>query len=423
MYLCMLMAVPVILGLLSLAFSKGRITLKEFLVMEAAVAVVLTLGYFIARYQSTSDREVWNSKIVEKARNIVSCSHSYPCNCYESCSSDGKGNQSCTTICQTCYEHSFDVDWDVYTSSRERINISRIDSQGLDQPPRWTQAYVGEPVTTAHGYTNYILANPDSILRRTGATDRFKQWIPQYPLNIYDYYRCNKFLSVGYTEPGDGFWQHLLSDINGDLGPTKQVNVIVVAVKNADPAYEYALSEAWIGGKKNDVIVLLGVPDYPKIGWARILSWSTAADLKVDLRDQILQIGTMEKRDEIAAAIRENVQAKFKRRHMKDFEYLIAGAQPGTTGTIVLFVLGSAMCLVLAVFFYREDPFGPYQPGTRRSSGEINAADLYARIRAVQANRFGIGPKPRTPQGGTCVPPGLARTEMFRRPKTGFKKF
>jgi hypothetical protein len=366
MYLAMLLAVPVLLGLLSLAFSKGRITLKEFLAMELAVAAVLGIGYAVARHSSTSDREIWNGRITSKEQVTVSCDHSYSCNCYESCSSDGKGGTSCTETCQTCYEHSNDYDWNLNTSSNEIITIDRVDRQGVNTPPRWNQAYVGEPIVTQHRYKNYILANPDSILRRTGAQDRFKNLIPPYPMDVYDYYRLNRFMAVGYTEPRAREWNWLLNEINGDLGPTKQVNILVLAVKHADPSYEYALAEAWIGGKKNDVVVLLGVPEYPKISWARIVSWSTSADLKVDLRDQLLQIGSMDRRDDLAAAIRTNVQTKFRRRHMKDFEYLMAGMQPSTRGTIILFVLGLAVCGGLLVYFYQNDPFGDeYSPRGR----------------------------------------------------------
>src|SRR4051812_22989724 len=64
-------------------------------------------------FGQTMDEEVWNGHVTSKEQVRVSCSHSYSCNCRQSCTSSGKGGQSCTTVCDTCYEHSNDYDWDL----------------------------------------------------------------------------------------------------------------------------------------------------------------------------------------------------------------------------------------------------------------------------------------------------------------------
>lgn len=348
----MLLAVPVIIGIAGLFWSKGRITIKEFLALEGSCLLVVGLGFAIARWQATADTEIWSGVIVSKDKVRVSCSHSYPCNPHP-CGEKGE-----STCWDTCYEHSYDYDWNLTTSNGEIITIDRIDRRGDREPPRWTSAYISEPTAQAHSYENYLKANPDSILRRTGAKDRFKNLIPPYPNTVYDYYRCDRFLTVGFADPHAKDWNWLLDRVNASLGKKKQVNIIILAVNTKDQSYVYALEEEWIGGKKNDLIVILGVTDFPKINWVNITSWSKSEDLKVELRDKIMEIGSMDRRNEIINAINDMADQKFVRRPMADFKYLMAGVQPGTMGTIILFTLGLLTSVGLTWYFYNADPFG-----------------------------------------------------------------
>lgn len=353
MYLMSLLLLPVLAGLCGLFFTKGRINWKEFAVMETAVFLVLLMGYGIATYRSTADTEIWSGRIAQKQMQRVSCSHSYPCNCRTvSC-----GKDCSSVVCDTCYLHPYDQDWNVWTTNGEGMSIDRVDSQGLREPPRWTSAYVGEPTAVAHYFENYVKANPASILRRMGLTQGYQQWLPPYPSKVYDYYRVDRFFSEGFNARDAKDWNWLLNQLNADLGAKKKVNIIVGLVKNPNPEYAYALEEAWIGGKKNDAIILIGVPEYPKIGWVRIISWTKAEDFRVYLRDEIQDIGTVQKRDAIIAAIRKHVDEEFVHRKFDELKYLAASVQPGTTGTIILFLLGCALQAGLMWFFYNEDPF------------------------------------------------------------------
>ena len=352
MYLAFLLLIPLIIGLASLLFSKGRVTILEFLTLEASCILVVLSGYFMAQYSATLDTEIWSARIVKKESNHVSCSHSYRCNCH----TVGSGNNA-HEECDTCYEHSYDVDWNIYTSSDETITIDRVDRQGVQEPSRWTSVYVGEPTAIAHDFTNYIKAAPNSILRRRGNEKSFSGLLPDYPDTVYDYYHCDRFVSVGFIPPDLVTWNVLLENINADLGAKKQVNIVLVLTKLADSSYEYALEEKWVGGKKNDVIIIVGVPEYPKIGWVRIFSWSNVEELKVELRDRILEIGTIDQRDQIAQAIKSIVDQKFVRKPMADFKYLAAGMQPGTVGTIILFLIGVIVSIGLQFYFYNNDPF------------------------------------------------------------------
>jgi hypothetical protein len=272
------------------------------------------------------------------------------------CSGSGK-NRSCSEECDTCYDHDYDYDWNLTTNINRTITIDRIDRQGVDMPPRWGKAFVNEPVAIETTFENFIKANPKTVLTRMGNKEIKGVYVPAPPVQTYDYYRVNRYLTVGFADPHGQEWLWLLNNLNATYGPTKQVNVVVVAVKTDNPNYEYLLEEKWLGGKKNDLILLLGVPEPPKIAWAKVISWSKSEDLKVELRDTILELGTLDRRDDIIKATEEQIKTNWHRRHMKDFEYLMAGLQPSTGATIALFIIGTLLSLGLAIFFWREDPF------------------------------------------------------------------
>ena len=114
-----LFIIPVIVALVTWKLTEGKVTPKELAVQLAVQAVIAIGGAIGLHYANMFDREVWNGVVSSKDSEHVSCSHSYQCNCHESCSGSGK-DKSCHESCDTCYEHSYDVDWNVFTSNRDQ---------------------------------------------------------------------------------------------------------------------------------------------------------------------------------------------------------------------------------------------------------------------------------------------------------------
>src|SRR5262245_58928714 len=99
------------------------------------VCLLITFGvYQSGRYSKLYYTEIWNGEVTNKQRNEVSCSHSYSCNCTPTY--DDKGNYTGQS-CQTCYEHDYDVDWDVYSNTERNYSIPSPSRQGLVMPERW----------------------------------------------------------------------------------------------------------------------------------------------------------------------------------------------------------------------------------------------------------------------------------------------
>ena len=337
---CMLIA-AVVLPLIVKAVKKDM----EWMVIGILMAVGLLVSagaFYAGKAGKTIDVEVWNGEVTGKEQEPVSCSHSYSCNCTTSTSCSGSGSsRSCSTStsCQTCYEHSHDYDWVVHSNIGD-VDIDRVDRQGVHTPPRWAAVQKGEPFSKEHLHTNYIKAVPESVLNtaQNMTSSKFANMIPAYPHSVYDYYRLNRALTVGVPVPDLQDWSNDISNMLKQLGPQKQANVIVLFVKTDDPNYEYALRSAWLGGKKNDIVVIIGTTEYPKIDFVRVMSWTDKELFKVKLRDTLQEMENID-RPTIIEAIRSTTMAEFKRKSMKDFEYLDNEIEPPTWVIVLAFFI------------------------------------------------------------------------------------
>jgi hypothetical protein len=351
MLLLGLLAVPILLGLAGYFLGKGRVTLKEFLVHEAVVVVLISVSYYVAYQGRMADTENWGGTIARKWQGTGSCCHSYPCNPHP-CSCDEKGN--CSTCWDTCYEHGSDRTWEAVTSNNERVYHEGCGRPGASDPPRWTAIVVGEPTTVAHSYDNYIKGNPDSILRRQGIAAKYGKSLPTYP-EVYDHYRANQFLADAGI-PDIAALNKKLAEVNGYLGAAKEVNIIVVATKQDDPMYLEALREHWLGGKKNDIVVVIGTPRFPEIAWAGVISWTKSEEVKIALRNRLLDLKAWNG-DEVIKIVREEVGGKFVHRPITDFEYLKSTIEPTSSACWTIFIIGLILAVGLQIYFWKHDPF------------------------------------------------------------------
>lgn len=186
--------IPIIVALGAFFFSQKKITVKEFLI-QTVIQGIIAFSISVAIYNSnTSDVEVLHGQVTSKQSVHVSCSHSYRCNCYTTCSGSGS-NQTCTEHCSTCYDHSYDVDWMVY-SQIGSLDIDRVDRQGLDEPPRFTKTKIGEPFSQTRSFENFIKGSPDTLFKRQGLVEKYKDKIPKYFADIYDYYRIDRVINL-----------------------------------------------------------------------------------------------------------------------------------------------------------------------------------------------------------------------------------
>lgn len=344
--LLLLLIVPVGWPFIAKAVWGHEYTIQE-LVLNIVVAAVLASGVWAAgRYAQMRDVEIINGAVTNKSRERVSCTHSYSCRCTK----NSKGEESC----DTCYEHINDYDWVLRTSAGDtRIDINRIDRQGSNQPPRFTAANIGDPVAVEHAHVNYVKAAPGSLFHDKGAVLTSLP-LPAYPNAVHDYHYVNRVLAVGVVVPDLTVWNREIAMTLREVGPKKQVNFVVLFANTDSPTYAQALERAWLGGKKNDVIVVLGTPKYPDISWVRVISWTDRHDFKVALRDRLMDLKTVD-REKVVSILRDDTTKAFTIKNMEDFKYLSYEVDPPLWVTILAFLLSSAASIGLSIYFSQND--------------------------------------------------------------------
>lgn len=295
-----------------------KMDLKVAGAMAAASFVLTLMACGIATYVSTSSTEKLNGEVTGKEQVTVSCEHSYQCHCRTVSSGSGK-NRTTSTVCDTCYEHYHDYDWDVYTNVGT-ITIDRVDRQGVDEPQRWSIVKNGDPVAVNHSYTNWIKPAHNSLFHKKD-DDKKVASLPKYPGDIYDYYKINRIvLDGGVVVPNLDQMNQYLSEKLKVVGPKSQANIIIVVTNKPSLAFAKDVYAAWQGAEKNDVVVFVSL-DGNQIRWVDVEAWSKSSIFQVKLRDAINDTKTFDMKTVIDLSAQVTSQY-YQRKPMKEFEYL-----------------------------------------------------------------------------------------------------
>ena len=346
----LILAFPLIWPVLAKAIFRHSINFQEF-ALQIGVCTLLCVGTWYGGIAAkTHDVEILNGEVTGKYSEHVSCEHSYSCRCH----TVGKGNDA-HQECDTCYDHSYDVSWYVATNLGD-IKIDRVNRRGDLEPPRFTTVQVGEPASIDHSYTNWVKAADKSLFHADPILAlKYQGKLPDYPGVIYDYYRINRVITSGMSVAGIDQWNTDLSTVLEKLGPARQVNSVIVFTNDASPDFADALRAYWMGGKKNDLVTVIGTPHFPDIEWARVFSWSKDPTVDIEIRDQLQELGSAADRSKVIGIIANEIRAHFVRRPMADFEYLKSEIDPPTWVVVMMAIFAIPGSLFLTWFFYRND--------------------------------------------------------------------
>lgn len=341
----------VILGKL---FFPKQLTLLESVGLFLGSLVLASIILSCTFYANVHDVDILNGKVTGKVRVVVPCEHSYQCMCVTK-----RVGKTTERICQTCYRHPYDVNW-VVKSTIGNFDIDRVDSQGLIKPHRYTIAKIGGPVSREESITNYIKASPNSLFnidRFKNDNSKWKNLIPKYP-SVYDYYRFHHVIALGFNYPLLNKLNKKISKSLESLGSYKQVNIMIVLIKSDNKNYVDVLERHWLGGKKNDVVVVLGTPNYPQLGWARAFTFAKSFNnslLTVKLRDDLNDIKDVTNIDGINDIVTKDVMRYYNREPMKNFKYLMHDYTPSTTSTVISLIIYVILFGGLYIFFLIND--------------------------------------------------------------------
>lgn len=358
----LLMVFPIMFAVGFWIFAPKRYTLYEALANVGIVLVLVIITYVTATYSNLHDTEIWNGEVVSKHRYHDTYEESYDCRCRTVPTGSGK-NRSTTTKCDTCYRTHYTVDW-VAKTTLGNITLKSLDSTNsgvynTPDPNHYVSCYPGEPVSDSRSYVNYVKAQPQSIFNTYGKEPTYKNKIPEYPV-IHSYYKINRVINVDSKVPQEKINQLnlRLSESLKKLGKQKQVNIVAIVTEIDDNNYRYDVENTWIGGKKNDIIVFLGM-DGEKFTWVDVMTWASNSGnelFTLNLSADLNQLGNFDV-EEINRMVSNNIKETYNRPKMEQFEYLKDTLEPSDTVMFVMFFVSVVLTLVIGFLFHKHDVF------------------------------------------------------------------
>lgn len=326
----------------------NTITFKESMVGFLVAEVVLALAITATIWSNRTDYEILNGVVEDKYSKRVSCSHSYPCNCRTV-----KTGKTTSTVCDTCYSHPYDVDW-VVKSNVGSLRISRVNSQGTIEPPRFTEVILGEPFAMSHSYQNYILGARDSLFG-SRLTPEQSTKMPSYG-DVYDYYRFNHTILYGNVNVDQKIWNNLLSNTLISLGNLKQVNIRVVFTDKTEEFVD-ELESHFVGGKKNDVTIVYGVTG-DAINYVRAFTFARSYGNEltvVELRDSLFALGNISEPHKHIEVMTNVIQKTYKRTPMEHFEYLASASDVSASQLIYVLIFALVISVGINFMLHHDD--------------------------------------------------------------------
>ncbi|WP_127470538.1 hypothetical protein [Thiomicrorhabdus aquaedulcis] len=349
------LALPLIYLIFIKLYLKETITWTEWALNVFIVVVSVIAVLEFSKYIQHHDIEIWNGAVVSKHDEKVSCTHSYSCDCTTYKNSDGSTSESCAT----CYKHDFDVDWIVKTTAGN-IKIDRVDEQGIVEPKRYSNVQIGEAASLEHRFENYIKAVPESLFNDQNTSIKsIDRVLPLYP-KVFDYYKINRVLVDAQAIDAK-----YVSDLNAalnaglkELGSKKEVNVIVVLTDYPDGfSYRDSLRSKWLNGKKNDVVVLIGVGENYEVKWSHVFGWSKNELTNLSISEDIIKLKKVDDALNLSSVILSNIEKYFERDSMQNYEYLKDSIEPPLWVILLALFLGLSFSIGLSIYFHKSIRF------------------------------------------------------------------
>jgi len=318
---------------------------------EVAASIALSIVFsvvcsLVVIYGGSLNTEILNGKVTNKAQEQVSCEHSY-----QVCSGSGENR-----VCTTYYEHSYDYDWVVHTTVGE-IVIDRVDRQGTKEPPRFSKVKIGEHAAVSNTYVDYLKGIESSLLYRKNhkIVKEYERLIPSYP-RVFDYYRTRPviFSGISVDNAERKMYNDAMHDVLKEIGNSKQVNIIVVIVDSENPEFAEYLRNDWHNGRKNDQIVVIGAPEYPKVEWSYSFGWSKKQDVNPSIDYDVTRLEHLSP-EALAETVKTNVVKHFKRRPMEEFKSYLWETEIELWKFVLVFFLQIAFNAGLSYWWYRND--------------------------------------------------------------------
>ena len=354
-----ILAIPILLALFARIYLNSTITTGEMFAQLGITLCVTIVLWFAGSYVDVSDVEIRNGKIISKHVVKDQYTESYQCNCRQQCSGSGE-TRSCYQICSTCYREHYTKTWFAKSTVGD-IRFDHVDSLSKNRawstpdPKSYINCVPGEPASREFRFTNYVKAVPESLFNNKLENTEFQSL--QYP-SVHSFYKINRVIDVNnIADPKQvQLLNKSLNESLKELGPNKQVNIVVIVTDDPSPSYKFSVENDWLGGKKNDVIVFFGLSNN-EIMWVDSMTWALNKGnenlhnrLNADLRS-IKQFNA----NQIHKALVNNINLLYDRPQMSDFEYLKDDINPPVWLVVTAVLLNLIGGAILIYIFHKRD--------------------------------------------------------------------
>ena len=307
---------PVVAGGFVWLFDRKRVNWKEWIISSCAAFALAGIFHALSVAGQTRDEETWSGQFVT-GRHYAAWKEYYEYAVYRTevyTTSDSKGNISIhtrevfdhweptTRWHRDQYEVWSNIDTSYYISHDWFYQIAQTfggyravqgDRETMEHNSRMIGGdpndYVTEdgtgyvwPVTKHMEFKNKIKATPTTFsFAPVPATVK----VFPYPRNE-DPFKSDRL--EGTSKEGINLFS--FDQMNARLGPKKKVNVILVGFGNRDEMMAEWQQSAYIGGKKNDVVITWGGPNgHPN--WVRAFGWTDSKTCLRNLETIVLEHG------------------------------------------------------------------------------------------------------------------------------------
>lgn len=331
--------VPIFVGTFLFFFSK-KVVWWEWLAGSAAAFLVAGIVHWTSFNSQTADFETWSGQITH-ARQFSAWHEAYQEAVYRTetyTTGSGKNRQthtrqvfshwrnctrwhseyfSCYSNIDTSYSISKDqynrwkIQWQNETKVRgDRSTLEHNSRQIGGDPFDYETScpnLIIEPIHCQKSVVNRLKA-AQSVFNFVKVSAETEKLLFKYPESDNPF-SSNRVLGTAASKISTKQWDIL----NAKLGPIKKVNLIIAGFDSPDHTLAESQKSLWIGGKKNDLVLVYGN------GWARVFGWSDSDILKRDLEQLLLQNPIDEK---LLPQIEELILAEYEKTNWHKFDHL-----------------------------------------------------------------------------------------------------
>lgn len=168
-----------------------------------------------------------------------------------------------------------------------------------------------EPVTTTKHFENRVKAAPSLFSYSKVPTN-----IAVHPWpKTQDIFVSDRVMGTARASFTTLNWDQM----NAVLGAAKKVNLIVVGFGNQGQDMAQYQEAAWIGGKKNDLVICYGGEPKQKATWVKVFGWTEQNIVKQNLQTMFLENNVD---DSLIPKIMNEVKASYVIKDWHKFDYL-----------------------------------------------------------------------------------------------------